>query len=91
MSPAERAVVEAKAKTKQPALPVLTPEERKNGWDEKSLAAYRAERERESNFGGAPLVAGNIVTPFVRPRPPLRVENMEGWNAHTRQYKGKFR
>jgi hypothetical protein len=47
----------------------LTAEDRRNGWTLESLRAYQ--REREKAF---PVVAGNVVTEFKRPKAPVRIE-----------------
>lgn len=56
----------------------LTDEEVRNGWDEPSVLAYAAERDRAAGY----LVPGNVVTSFVRPRAPVRVENCRTFNPH---------
>lgn len=56
----------------------LTDEEVRNGWDEPSVLAYAAERDRAAGC----LVSGNVVTSFVRPRPPVQVENCKTFNPH---------
>jgi hypothetical protein len=48
----------------------ITEAEIRNGWNQRALDAYLAQRNEETG-----LVPGNVVTAFVRPRPPIRVEN----------------
>jgi len=47
----------------------LTEEEKFNGWDEQSLAAYRRERDKVAD-----VVSGNVVTEFKRGKPAVRIE-----------------
>lgn len=55
----------------------LTDDEARNGWTPAALAAYRAERE-----DAAPLVGGNIVTEWTRPRQLPRIENTRSHDPH---------
>lgn len=55
----------------------LTDDDYKNGWDEPSLFAYIQARD-----AAAGLVAGNVVTKFERPRPPIRVETALSCDPH---------
>jgi hypothetical protein len=60
-----------------------TADERRNGWTAETLAAYRREREAAvAPQHSAGLVAGNVVTPFVRPKPPVRIESALAHNPH---------
>lgn len=54
---------------------VLTEAEIANGWTEADVLAYQAERDKAMG-----LVPGNVVTPFVRPRPAMRIENCQGYD-----------
>lgn len=68
-------------------LPQPNADELKNGWTAETLAAYRAERESNAAFHGNPemhgdLVAGNVVTEHVRPRPAICLEGARGFNPH---------
>ena len=65
----------------------LTAEEIKNGWTPETLAAYAASREQAAGFRdnsgvAEPLVAGNTVTTFVRPKPPIAMESAMGFRPH---------
>ena len=66
-----------------PKLTALQIEEGvRNGFDEESLAAYLAERDRVAG-----LCAGNVVTPWQRPKPAIRHESaMKGWNPFKRKW-----
>lgn len=58
----------------------LTPEEERAGWTLDSLLAYQRERDIAAGY-----VAGNVVTSFVRPRPPVRNESTtreSGYDPH---------
>jgi hypothetical protein len=60
----------------------LSREDAKNGWTLASLRAYQ--REREKAF---PVVAGNIVTEFKRPKAPVRIEGASmAYNPLTRSF-----
>ena len=53
-----------------------------NGWTEETLAAYAMSRDRIED-----RVAGNVVTEFVRARPPVRIETIKDWNPFKRERK----
>jgi len=63
-------------------LTTITKEERANGWDEQSLAAYRRDRDKVAD-----VVAGNVVTEFERPKPAVRIEGAGmAYNPISRSY-----
>ena len=49
--------------TSTPASTEPNADELRNGWTSVALAAYRAERDEATD-----LIAGNVVTPFERPK-----------------------
>jgi len=57
----------------------LTKEERLNGWDEQSLAAYRRERDKVAD-----VVPGNVVTEFKRPKAAIQIigAGPKAYNPH---------
>lgn len=59
----------------------LTPEEKKNGWTEQSLAAYRRDRDKVAD-----VVSGNVVTEFKRPKAPIQIEGVQGYSPFTRSH-----
>lgn len=62
---------------------MLSPEDIKNGWTEESLAAYLEDmRASRIEAGQSELVPGNVVTEFQRPRPPVQMHNVSGYNPH---------
>jgi hypothetical protein len=55
-----------------------TPDELRNGWTAEAIEAYRAERDACTE-----RVAGNTVTEFKRPDPPVRIESaLAGFRPH---------
>jgi hypothetical protein len=66
-----------------------TADDRRNGWTAETLAAYRREREAATapQLGkgrtGLPLVGGNVVTEFERPKEPPRIESAFTFNPHS--------
>lgn len=48
-----------------------------NGWSPEELEDYRAERDRAAN-----RVAGNFVTSFERPKPPITYEGAMKHKPH---------
>lgn len=59
----------------------LTDAEKRNGWDEQSLAAYRRDRDKVAD-----VVPGNVVTEFKRGKPAMRIEGAHGYSPFTRQH-----
>ncbi|MHC2163129.1 hypothetical protein [Bradyrhizobium ottawaense] len=60
----------------------LGTEDARNGWTLESLRAYQ--REREKAF---PVVAGNVVTEFKRPKAPIKIEGASmAYNPITRSF-----
>jgi len=55
----------------------LSPEDLKNGWTPEALDRYRAERD-----AAASRVAGNVVTQYERPKPPIQAESALKFNPH---------
>lgn len=52
-------------------------EAERNGWTPEQLEQYRADRDRAAN-----RVAGNFVTEFKPPRPPLKYESAMQHKPH---------
>lgn len=51
-----------------------SPDELENGWTPESLAAYLRDRaDARSAYGPPEPVAGNVVTEWAPPRPPIRI------------------
>lgn len=62
-------------------MPKPTEDEARNGWASGDLAAYLAERaEATAGRDGQPLAGGNVVTPWLRPRPMPRIENTTAYD-----------
>lgn len=61
----------------------LSKEDARNGWTLERLRAYRREREKAS-----PIVAGNVVTEFKRPKAPIKIEGASmAYNPITRSFR----
>lgn len=55
--------------------------ERANGWDAAALNDYLAERdEATAGRDGEPLTGGNVVKPWLRPRPMPRIETTQDYD-----------
>lgn len=55
----------------------VTDEDIRNGWTQEAAVAYQAERDKAVG-----LVSGMVITPLVRPRPAVRVQNCTTYDPH---------
>ena len=63
--------------------PILTAEEKSNGWTAESLEAYRRERDKVAD-----VTPGNIVTEFKRGRPAVQIQGAgRAYDPFTRSFK----
>ncbi len=75
--------MKALASTQSMPAPILTAEEKSNGWTAESLAAYRRERDKVAD-----VVPGNIVTEYKRGKPAIQIQGAgRSYDPFTKQFR----